>query len=87
MDLPFNKHLHEVLRLSNELMALSEKGEADAADDGCRVLYGIVRDCALRIRSGARSEREAHRKMGVWAESGGPEEEMKHRSVGLNRSV
>jgi len=55
-----NRHIEETLRLSSELMALSEAGEAEAEDDGCRILYGIVRDCAHKLRSVAERELEKH---------------------------
>lgn len=58
--MPLNRHIEETLRLSHELMALSEAGEAEAQDDGCRILYGIVRDCAHKMRSVAQRELEKH---------------------------
>jgi len=52
--------------MSKGLMILADKGELDMEDDGCGVLYGVVRDCAYRIRAEAEREREAHRAKGVW---------------------
>lgn len=63
-----NQHIRDALRLSRELLTLSARGEAEAPDDGCRVLYGIVMDCAHKIRSSAERERDAHRDMGLWEE-------------------
>ena len=72
MGLAANKHIEEVLRLSQDLMSLSEEGEADSPDDGCRLLYGIVRDCAHKMRSSAERERDAHRRRGIWERSASP---------------
>jgi len=42
------------------------QNSSDSEDDGCRVLYGIVRDCAYKIRAQAECEREAHKIRGIW---------------------
>ena len=47
-------------------MILADEGEANSRDDGCVVLYSVVRDCAYRIRAEAEREREAHKARGVW---------------------
>lgn len=52
---------------------MSEEGEASAPDDGCRLLCGIVRDCAYRMRASAEKERDAHRRMGIWERTPCPE--------------
>jgi hypothetical protein len=67
-EMPMNLHIQEALKLARELLALSARGEAEAPDDGCRVLYGIVMDCAHKIRSSAERERDAHRDLGLWEE-------------------
>ena len=48
------------------MIILADKGDLDSEDDGCRVLYGMIRDCAYKIRARAESEREAHKKKGAW---------------------
>ena len=59
-----NRHIREVLEMARQLMILADEGEMDSEDDGCRVLYGIVRDCAYRIRARAEQEREHHKSKG-----------------------
>jgi len=61
-----NEHIREALDLANKLSLLSEEGEQDAEDNGCAVLYCIVRDCAYKIRAKAESEKESHRLSGKW---------------------
>ena len=50
----------EALQLSNQLLHLADTGEAEAKDDGFRILYGVVRDCGYRIRVEAEKELRAH---------------------------
>jgi hypothetical protein len=66
LEKPVNRNICEALRLSEELLALSAQGEEQAMDDGCRILFGIVRDCAHKIRSSAERERETHSYTGHW---------------------
>lgn len=65
--MPGNNSIRESLRLARELTLLADKGEVDCADDGCRVLYGVVRDCAHKVRSQAEREKEAHILKGIWS--------------------
>ena len=64
-----NKHIQQALEHARQLIILADEGEADADDDGCRVLYGVVRDCAYRIRVEAEREREIHKSWGRWETS------------------
>jgi len=70
LKLRCNKHIREALELSRKMIVLADKGDLDSEDDGCRVLYGIVRDCAYKIRARAEREREAHKKKSAWDEPG-----------------
>lgn len=65
-----NLNLNRVLKMTRDMSALADVGEAESEDAGCAVLFGIVRDCAYRIRGRAEQERDAHRSMGLWAPSG-----------------
>ncbi len=48
------------LELAGEMMKLSEAGIAGCDDDGCLVLYGILQDCAYRIRESAKAALKVH---------------------------
>ena len=61
-----NEHIVEVLKMARQLLILADMGDLDSEDDGCRVLYGVVRDCAYKIRAQAERERDAHKMKGVW---------------------
>ncbi|MBN1556885.1 MAG: hypothetical protein JW951_01920 [Lentisphaerae bacterium] len=61
-----NHNIRRALAASRALMILADEGEAESRDDGCQVLYGVIRDCAYRIRKRAGSEKEFHKLMGLW---------------------
>lgn len=54
-------NLKQSLDLAGEMLRLSEKGMAECEDDGCLVVYGILRDCAYRINESATAELNAHK--------------------------
>jgi hypothetical protein len=66
MEARCNRYLKKALDMSRELTILADEGEARCADDGCAVLYGVIRDCAYKIRGTAEREKEIHRRMGIW---------------------
>ena len=57
-----NDLIREVFTLSQQMISLSDEGTALANDDGCRLLYSIVGDCAYKIRMEAKREKENHQK-------------------------
>ena len=63
---PCNRSLEETISLTDTMLALSEKGDMRREDDGCGILYGVLRDSAYKIRKMAEAEKEAHKKKGKW---------------------
>ena len=61
-----NQNIKEALEASRILTILADDGESASRDDGCAVLYGIIRDCAYKIRGRAEREREVHKILGIW---------------------
>jgi hypothetical protein len=61
-----NRHIVEALEAVRNLIILADEGEKDAEDDSCRVLYGVIRDSAYRIRLHAEKERDRHIEEGKW---------------------
>ncbi|MDD5596697.1 MAG: hypothetical protein PHV82_02050 [Victivallaceae bacterium] len=55
-----NKHIRETLDYVRSLIILADDGERDSEDDGCRLLYGVVRDCAYKMKYEAERERDVH---------------------------
>jgi hypothetical protein len=60
--------IHQLLRFSREMIILADEGQAAAPDDGCRMLFGVLQDCAYKIRQGAERELDAHRLAGSSSE-------------------
>jgi hypothetical protein len=56
------------LDLVEDMIKLAEKGDNDRNDNGCGILYGILRDAAYKIKQVAEMEREAHIRKGWWEE-------------------
>ncbi len=61
-----NEHIKESLDLVRSLIILADEGERDSSDDGCRLLYGVIRDCAYKIKYEAERERNAHQTNNKW---------------------
>jgi hypothetical protein len=55
-----SKYIDKVIKLANELSAVADEGDVNAEDKGCRVLFGIARDAAHKIRNMAEVEKEKH---------------------------
>lgn len=64
-----NKYIRRSLDAAKELTILADEGEARCRDDGCAVLYGIIRDCAYKIRRHAEDEKSRHRRLGLWEDA------------------
>ena len=63
---PCNKSLEETISLTDTMLALSERGDMAREDDGCGILYGVLRDSAYKIRKLAETEKDVHKKKGKW---------------------
>jgi hypothetical protein len=55
-----DRNLDRTLSMAQRLIDLSDQGEANSCDDGCALLYGVVRDCGYRIRAHAVREKDTH---------------------------
>ncbi len=62
-------NIRKVIKLSREMLILADEGQASAEDDGCRLLFGIVQDCAYKIRLEAEREQRSHQRNGNGEES------------------
>lgn len=61
-----SRYIRKALRASQDLMMVADQGEHDTEDAGCSVLFGVIRDCAHKIRSQAEREMRARQALGVW---------------------
>ncbi len=67
---PCDNNLKKAIHLTDEMIELSNTGDAEREDTGCGILYGIMRDAAYKIRKLAETERDKHVKKGWWHEEG-----------------
>ena len=65
---PCNLHIAKTLQLTEEMIHLADQGEADREDNGCGILYGILRDSAFKLRKLAETEKQNHIRKGWWSE-------------------
>lgn len=42
------------------MLALADEGDRDRVDDGCGILFGVLRDMAYKLRALAEQERRSH---------------------------
>ena len=52
------------------MIALANQGDTDREDNGCGILYGILRDSAYKLKKLAEEEKQNHVRKGWWPEGG-----------------
>lgn len=63
---PCNLHIVKTLKLVDEMIYLADRGDADREDNGCGILYGVLRDSAFKLKKLAEEERLNHIRKGWW---------------------
>ena len=63
---PCDKNIKDTLQMVNDMIILANKGDLDREDTGCGILYGVLRDCAYKLKKIAEAERESHIRKGWW---------------------
>lgn len=63
---PCNQNICDLLEYTRKLLFLADKGDLQRDDDGCGVLFGIVRDSAYKMKAMAEAERGRHIANGKW---------------------
>ena len=56
----------EILALSDEMIRLADRGEAEAEDGSCAILYGILRDSAYTLKKLLRKDGDASEARPGW---------------------
>ena len=51
---------------ADKLRILADEGDLNSIDDGCILLFSVVRDCSYRIRKEAEREKKSHQNKGMW---------------------
>lgn len=65
MKKPCDLHLQESLKLADRMIALSFQGDQDREDNGCGIIYGVMRDAGFRLKHLVSREIEHHRQKSV----------------------
>jgi hypothetical protein len=63
---PCDRNIQKTLVLADDMIKLADDGDAEREDEGCGLLYGILRDSAYKIKKMAEAERESHKRKGWW---------------------
>jgi hypothetical protein len=58
--------IQKALEMTEGMLSLADEGDAVREDNGCGILYSVLRDSAYRIRQLAEAEKNAHVKKGWW---------------------
>ena len=72
---PCNLHITKTLKLVEEMIYLADQGDADREDNGCGILYGVLRDSAYKLKKLAEDEKGNHIRKGWWPGDGMTNEE------------
>ncbi len=67
-----DENIKRTIQLTQEMIRLADRGDADREDTGCGVLYGVLRDSAYKILQLAEAEKGRHQAKGWWQETQGP---------------
>ena len=63
---PCDRNIKSTLKLTEFMIKLAGRGDADREDVGCGILYGIILDSAYKIKKLAEKEKDAHIQKGWW---------------------
>lgn len=55
-----DRNIQRTILLTQAMMRLADKGDADREDTGCGILYGVLRDSAYKLRRLAEEEKKHH---------------------------
>ncbi|MGD8980859.1 MAG: hypothetical protein PVH67_03765 [Desulfobacterales bacterium] len=63
-----NHNIKKTLNLVDEMIRIADKGDIEREDNGCGILYGVLRDSAYKVKKLAEQEKEKHIEKGWWIE-------------------
>lgn len=61
-----NHNIKKTLNLVDEMIRVADKGDIEREDNGCGILYGVLRDSAYKLKKLAEQEKEKHIAKGWW---------------------
>jgi len=63
-----NHNIRKTLNLVDEMIRVADEGDIEREDNGCGILYGVLRDSAYKVKKLAEQEKEKHILKGWWVE-------------------
>jgi hypothetical protein len=63
-----NHNIKKTLNLVDEMIRVADRGDIEREDNGCGILYGVLRDSAYKVKKLAEQEKEKHIEKGWWIE-------------------
>ncbi len=63
---PCDETIKNTIAIAEKMLEIADEGDMVREDNGCGVLYGVVRDSAFKIRKLAEAEKIAHMRKGWW---------------------
>ena len=63
---PCDRNIKKTLTLVDEMIKTADRGDIDREDTGCGILYGVLRDCAYKLKQLAEDEKQNHILKGWW---------------------
>jgi len=63
---PCDETIKNTISIAEMMLKIADEGDMVREDNGCGVLYGVLRDSAFKIRKLAEVEKNAHIRKGWW---------------------
>ncbi len=63
---PCNESIKHTIAIAKTMLKIADEGDMVREDNGCGILYGILRDAAFKIMKLAEAEKDAHIRKGWW---------------------
>ena len=63
---PCDETIKNAISIAEMMLKIADEGDMVREDNGCGVLYGVLRDSAFKIRKLAEAEKNAHIRKGWW---------------------
>ena len=79
---PCNLHIINTLKLVDEMIYLADQGDGDREDNGCGILYGVLRDSAFKLKKMAEEEKLNHIRKGWWQDENSKQLQLKPNKIG-----
>lgn len=63
---PCDETIKKTISIAEMMLKIADEGDMVREDNGCGVLYGVLRDAAFKIRKLAEAEKKTHIRKGWW---------------------